>query len=311
MMGGVRVGQVDSVGYGDDVSDISVRVRFSLVEESSQRVKSDATIHIENKGLLGDKMLVLEPGSEGEPIAKGAFIPSKKKDGFMSRLDVVAEEAEGALKDVRALTKTLGDEQLHEDLRGSVRGVNVLLREVTEGKGYPNRFLTDPAEAERISHTVQSLSGSAEELNQTLREFRVAVHQVRKGPGFAHDIIFGEGPKKEIAQIGLAAEEVALTLQGIRNGNGFAHDLIYGGESDTRDALSNITQMTADLRDIVANVKAGRGTIGALLVDPSIYEDLKRVLGDVERNNVLRALVRYSIKRDEVPKPVEVSKSEE
>ena len=53
------------------------------------------------------------------------------------------------------------------------------------------------------------------------------------------------------------------------------------------------------LRDIVRGVKQGKGTVGALLVDPSIYEDLKRVLGNVERNSVLRALVRYSIRRDE------------
>jgi phospholipid/cholesterol/gamma-HCH transport system substrate-binding protein len=189
--------------------------------------------------------------------------------------------------------------------------MNVLLKEVTEGKGYPHRFLTDPNEAERISQTVQSLSGSAEELNQTLREFRVAVRQVRQGPGFAHDVIFGDGPKKEIAQIGFAAEEVALTLQGIRGGNGFAHDLLYGGESDTRDALTNITQATADLRDILAGVKAGKGTIGALLVDPSVYEDIKRVVGNVGRNDVLRALVRYSIKRDESPNTVEVGQKDE
>ncbi|MEO7112287.1 MAG: MCE family protein, partial [Polyangiaceae bacterium] len=54
-----------------------------------------------------------------------------------------------------------------------------------------------------------------------------------------------------------------------------------------------------DLREIVANVKAGRGTLGALLVDPSVYEDIKSVVGNVDRNEVLRALVRYSIKADE------------
>jgi phospholipid/cholesterol/gamma-HCH transport system substrate-binding protein len=46
-------------------------------------------------------------------------------------------------------------------------------------------------------------------------------------------------------------------------------------------------------------VRAGKGTVGALLVDPSVYEDLKMVLGNVERNRALRALVRYSIKKDE------------
>ena len=57
--------------------------------------------------------------------------------------------------------------------------------------------------------------------------------------------------------------------------------------------------MSDDLREIVANVKAGRGTIGALLVDPTIYEDIKSLVGNVERNQVLRSLVRYSIKQTE------------
>jgi phospholipid/cholesterol/gamma-HCH transport system substrate-binding protein len=63
--------------------------------------------------------------------------------------------------------------------------------------------------------------------------------------------------------------------------------------------LSNVSSMTDDLRTIIANVKAGKGTVGALLVDPSVYEDLKAVVGNVERNQVLRAIVRYSIKQDE------------
>jgi phospholipid/cholesterol/gamma-HCH transport system substrate-binding protein len=46
-------------------------------------------------------------------------------------------------------------------------------------------------------------------------------------------------------------------------------------------------------------MKAGRGTIGALLVDPTVYEDVKSLVGNVERNQVLRALVRYSIKQNE------------
>ena len=65
--------------------------------------------------------------------------------------------------------------------------------------------------------------------------------------------------------------------------------------------MGNVNGMSDDLRQIVANMKAGKGTIGALLVDPSIYEDIKSVVGNVERNQVLRALVRYSIKADESP----------
>jgi len=59
------------------------------------------------------------------------------------------------------------------------------------------------------------------------------------------------------------------------------------------------------VKTVVEGIRAGRGTIGALMVDPSVYEDLKSLLGNVERNKTLRALVRYSIRRDEKVAPVE------
>jgi phospholipid/cholesterol/gamma-HCH transport system substrate-binding protein len=62
-----------------------------------------------------------------------------------------------------------------------------------------------------------------------------------------------------------------------------------------------------DVRVIVANIRAGKGTLGALLVDPSLYEDIRATVGNVQRSEVLRALVRYTIKKDEEqavpPKP--------
>ena len=83
--------------------------------------------------------------------------------------------------------------------------------------------------------------------------------------------------------------------------------------------MGNINAMSRDLRHIVADVRAGKGTVGALLVDPSVYEDIKMVLGNVDRNKTLRALVRYSIKQDEKaprvdvadPKPAPIPKAAE
>ena len=70
--------------------------------------------------------------------------------------------------------------------------------------------------------------------------------------------------------------------------------------------MSNLNQASADFRQVVSDMRAGKGTLGALLVDPSVYEDLKLMLGNVERNRALRALVRYSIKRDEKSPALEV-----
>ena len=43
----------------------------------------------------------------------------------------------------------------------------------------------------------------------------------------------------------------------------------------------------------------GEGTLGGLISDPTVYEDLRQVLGNVKRNRVLRALVRFSVNNRE------------
>jgi phospholipid/cholesterol/gamma-HCH transport system substrate-binding protein len=305
-MGGVRVGQVTAVAYGSDAADTKIYVKMDIVDGDARRIRTDSKAKIVNKGLLGDKMVVVIMGKAAETIEPGGIIPSEEPDDFMGRVDEMAAKAELTMSDVSAVAENLANEDLHRDIRQSARSLNLLLAQMAEGEGYVNRFITDKGEADRISATIDTLNTSAVELNATLREVRMAVRQVRTGPGFAHDVLYGEGLAPQAKQVGNAAEEVALTLRGVRQGDGFAHDLLYGGKSDTKDAITNVTQLTADLRDIVRGVKKGNGTIGALLVDPSIYEDLKRVLGNVERNAVLRSLVRYSIKKDQGTPKVEV-----
>ena len=63
--------------------------------------------------------------------------------------------------------------------------------------------------------------------------------------------------------------------------------------------------MSEDLRRVVADMRSGKGTVGAMLVDPSLYDDLKSVVGNVERSAVLKALVRYSIGSEDKRKAVE------
>jgi phospholipid/cholesterol/gamma-HCH transport system substrate-binding protein len=128
---------------------------------------------------------------------------------------------------------------------------------------------------------------------------------VNQGPGFVHEVIYGDGPNQTLAQFGTAADELGKTLKGVREGNGIARSLIYG-DDQSQQVMSNLNGMSRDVRQIVSDMRAGKGTLGALLVDPSVYEDLKMLLGNVDRNKTLRALVRYSIKRDEKAGRVQV-----
>jgi phospholipid/cholesterol/gamma-HCH transport system substrate-binding protein len=57
------------------------------------------------------------------------------------------------------------------------------------------------------------------------------------------------------------------------------------------------------LRRLGDDVEQGKGTVGALLKDPSVYEDLKTILGNIERNRLLKSLIRYTIKKEGLNAP--------
>lgn len=302
-MGGIDIGHVDTVGYGKDPLDTTIYVTLSIVRAEAGRIKKDSRARITTKGLLGDKMIEISKGQLKESVPPGGEITAEEPDDMMNKVTGMAGKAELTMTNIEKLSAELAREELHRDLRETVASANSLLKGVSDGEGYAKRLLVDKAEAERISHLVAGLDRTSSELTTTLRSLNAIIGRVEKGPGFAHDIIYGDGPSKEISQFGAAAQEVATTLKGVRESDSFLHDAMYGGKGGGAEALSNVTAMTADLRAIVADVRKGKGTVGALLVDPSVYEDLKVVLGNVQRNDVLRALVRYSIKEDEQKKP--------
>lgn len=312
-MGGIDIGTVGKIGYGEDPKDDRLQVELNVVRAEAVRIRQDAVAVIANKGLLGDKMVEVRGGTSSLPtLAPGSTIASEEDGDFanlMSQVGVMARRAEQILANLETTTKGLADEELQADLRGSVRAAHQILKHVAEGEGYVHRLLADPREANRLSSTLAGFDSASSELSRTLAETRKMAERVNRGPGFAHEMLYGETGKEALAKLGDAAGEVATTLEGIREGDGLMRAALYGGEGDAQEIIGNFAKVSDDLRAMVADMRDGKGTLGALLVDPTIYEDMKMVLGNVGRNDVLRALVRYSIKQDEKRPRVRIGES--
>ena len=67
-MSGIDVGSVQSVAFGENAADRKLHVKISVVSSAHDRIKDDSIVTIDNKGLLGDKMLEITQGSEGRPV---------------------------------------------------------------------------------------------------------------------------------------------------------------------------------------------------------------------------------------------------
>ena len=75
---------------------------------------------------------------------------------------------------------------------------------------------------------------------------------------------------------------------------GFLHTLIYDEQfaADVRSFSSNMAEVSRMIRE-------GEGSLGALIVDPSVHDALAGVLGEAERNRFVRSAVRYMIEEKE------------
>jgi phospholipid/cholesterol/gamma-HCH transport system substrate-binding protein len=300
-MGGVDIGRVVGVAYGENPENHTIFVDMLIVSEEAKRIRRDSVATVEGKGLLGDKMVVITPGSmTSAPMREGEVIVSEESqdmEAIIGNLKETAADAGKVMKNLERTTTALSEETFTNDVKATVHHLNEVIASIDKGEGYIGRLIHSPEEADNLSTTIASFRKSAQELEALLASSRAVMNQVKTGPGFAHEVIYGQSGSQALAQVGGAAEELALALRGIRQGDSLAHNLLY--EEESAKMVENLNRASEDLSAITADLREGKGTLGAFLTDPSVYEDIKVLLGNVGRNRSLRALVRYSIRQEE------------
>ena len=295
-MGGLDIGGVTRVDHSSNSGDARVFVSLAVSKKETARIRTDTLAHVVNKGLLGDKMIDLTVGSPDAPAQDPLqLIVSEEPSDVLAMANKVASATADAIERIAPLAQALGDPKLAADIKGSIADLHSLLDATVHGDGTVHRLFFDHREADEFSSLLVRLDGASTRLDGVLADVQDFTGHLRQGPGIAHALVYdGEISKDALGTMAELHED----LRAIREGNGLAHALLYG-DSSSQHVIGNLNAMSDDLRAIVGDIRQGKGTLGALLIDPTVYEDLKSVIGNVERNDVLRALVRYSIKADE------------
>lgn len=310
-LGGVDVGTVTHVGHKKDASDTRIYVEFAIVGREADRIREATVARIANKGLLGDKMVELTVPTEQSPVLDHEK-PIRSEDPtdfskYVARAEQLVDRVEATIGNLEQGTRFLADPQFSADVKTLVTSLARVAKGIAEEPSAAHVLLVDPSSGATVSEMLADLKATTGDLRQTAGTVRSVADAVKSGGGLVHTAIYDD-------ELGVAvkrtAKEVAGSLTAIREGNGLAHEVVYGGES-TSKMLGNVVGISEDLRRIVADIRSGKGTVGALLVDPSLYDDLKGVVGNVERSTVLKALVRYSIGSDDKRKLSESPRSNE
>lgn len=314
---GVSVGSVESVSFREDgrvdvrfrvVSDVARLIRGNpdrpvehqdpnLGEDDPEMPRS-SLVSVGSKGLLGDRLVDITVGDSRLPewnAERPLF--TNESGGLMAQAEEIADDVERTVENVRLMTDPLRDQEMSRALEETTVNLARVTGMLASGDGVVQRLMTDPATADELQATIRDLRATSAELRRTSAGVRAITDEIRTGDGTANALVYGSEGREALANVARASGEVAGLLRAVREGDGTLHELIY--EDDADALLANLTRVSENVAAITDDVRAGRGTIGGLLVDPSIYEDVKRLVGDLERNDILRALVRYSIRRDE------------
>ena len=315
---GNEPGTAISIGVGR-LKKITVVMRVSA--EVLTRIRHDSEARVDSMGLLGDKTIDLSLGSQEFP---------PHKDGDIIR-SATTLDLNAAMADAQRILENVvvGTDQLRKVLAGfsaaggeealvaAVRSIQDIAEEIQNGQGLLHQIVFDPKTGAQYKDIVADVAASTKKVDESLAEVKSLLDEVRTGEGLVHAVIYGKEGEKAVTQAREALAQATQILEDVRTKRGVVHNLIYdedrgefvgnlnAASDDIKKASTDVRQAVSDVRGMIDEVKQGKGTLGALIKDPTVYEDLKILLGNARRNDAVRALVRYSIaaedKKSEAP----------
>jgi len=185
---------------------------------------------------------------------------------------------------------------------------STLLASTERGEGALGVLLRDPAAAQAARRLVAAAEGLADAVDRARVEDSV-LRVLLADAGVAADLRETARSFREVTGRVARGEGVlgGLTQPGGEDGIRKAADALgrlgdaLGGDAALKDTLTDLRAAMADLRAIAAKIRAGEGTIGGLVQDPTVYENLAAFLEGAQRSLILRALIRSTIPRGSPP----------
>ena len=305
-LGGLSVGHVSGITFSPDLGDKRIQVHMQISEKFAERIRADSVARIGSRGVLGDKVIDISLGSAESPrIPPGGEIPVGSSGDIASLLKasgVVMDNVVAITRDLKEGVSAYTHPELRSDLAAFAKSARMIFQEIQSGSGAAHALLYDRQTAQALTGFLVAAGGSARRLDQALGRADQLMAQVQQGGGALHALLYDPKGAKVISELGDAAEELAILLRDSReNPDSALHQLVYG---DAGEMFEELRGASVDLKKITAKIAAGEGTLGALINDPTVYEDLRTIVGNVKRSWILRTLVRAAISTQEKVEPV-------
>jgi phospholipid/cholesterol/gamma-HCH transport system substrate-binding protein len=265
LLGGREIGLVTHIDFASAPSpDRAVVVSMRLRQDYARWIHEDSHVRIGTQGLLGDKLVTITVGSPHVRAVSDGDQLLGEGPADPNALIAVATDAAGHARDLLArlddATRGSNEEDTKQNARDAIASIADILAQIERGPGSLHELIYGPS-------LVDDLRRAAANLDATTAQTRRLVASIRTDDG-ARDVLVDAD--RTVRSIGNVAD--AIDHQALR-------------------------RASRDLADIVAYVKSGKGSLGGLIMDPTLYEATKTTIVGISRNRLLRLAARFVIKK--------------
>jgi phospholipid/cholesterol/gamma-HCH transport system substrate-binding protein len=275
-LAGIKVGNVGEMKFQGGKIDPKtgrrtlVRAKVNIEAKYKDAIHDNADFYVTTQGVLGEQFLAIEPGDPTRPVLQeGAVVKGidpPRLDLFLAKAYELLDTTVNGIRNNREL---LGD--IATNTAGLLKGLNVL---VSENKERINRIVAN----------FESITAEALVLTQNTRRNYVDNPKIlRTIDNIEHltgEIRRDSGPMMKDAKEALAnLNRVSATV-----GDAKEQDKIRKALEDIAQLASRANATTADVQAIVSHIKKGKGTVGALVMDEEIYDDMQEMVRDLKHN---------------------------
>ncbi|MCC6808691.1 MAG: MCE family protein [Deltaproteobacteria bacterium] len=274
---GVQIGRVESIEFiGSKPQQGSERLqtRLSVLidEKAKDAIPEGTEFFISTAGILGEQYLEAVPGDRaGAPIAAGTTlrgVDTARTDLLIARMNAVLGAFSSLLSENRGLL-----ENLAKAATGLTSNIDDLLKQkrgaITESI---DNLAAMSKEGKAITEKLNAGLGSAEELRATVKNLQEIVTAVK-----AELPQMSDKTKRAMSEAEKALASVNAALDADK-------DRLKRTMANLETISTNAVAVTDDAKVLTKKMRRGEGSVGALLSDEDIYDDLKEMLRDLKQH---------------------------
>ena len=248
LVSGVVVGKLERIGLENG------KAKFTLKISKEVPVYGNAKLEKVMESMLGTYVLVLEPGDSSAPLLKESdYVKNVKTDSGMTA-------AMNKVTEIMEKTDALMEKVMERENQEKLNKIIDMLVRTTE-------------------NTTQNVEGSMKMLSSVLKDMSEVMQKVNARSDTEMEKLSKilENTLKvtdRIAELSDGKDEkLNQTLDDLRN----SLKLIADELAASRGAMQDVRDITSNVNQITEKVANGEGTVGKLLTDEKLYEDIVKV----------------------------------